>query len=67
MDCIVHGVAKSQTGLNNFYPMLQASQVVLVVKNPSVNAGSIRDKRSGFDPWVMKILWRRARQPTPVF
>ena len=23
--------------------------------------------RSGFDPWVRKILWRRKRQPTPVF
>ena len=21
----------------------------------------------GFDPWVGKIPWRRARQPTPVF
>ena len=26
-----------------------------------------RQKRSGFDPWVGKIPWRRARQPTPVF
>ena len=26
-----------------------------------------RCKRHGFDPWVRKILWRRARQPTPVF
>ena len=24
-------------------------------------------KRCGFDPWVWKILWRRAGQPTPVF
>ena len=24
-------------------------------------------RRSGFDPWVRKILWRRAWQPTPVF
>ena len=24
-------------------------------------------KRHGFDPWVGKIPWRRARQPTPVF
>ena len=24
-------------------------------------------KRSRFDPWVGKIPWRRARQPTPVF
>ena len=29
-----------------------ASQVVLVVKNPSANAG---DMRRGFDPWVGKI------------
>ena len=26
-----------------------------------------RLKRHGFDPWVGKISWRRAWQPTPVF
>ena len=26
-----------------------------------------RGKRCGFDPWVRKIPWRRAWQPTPVF
>ena len=26
-----------------------------------------RHKRCGFDPWVGKIPWRMARQPTPVF
>ena len=26
-----------------------------------------RLKRCSFDPWVGKIPWRRARQPTPVF
>ena len=26
-----------------------------------------RHKRCGFDPWVGKIPWRRARQHTPVF
>ena len=26
-----------------------------------------RAKRCGFDPWVGKIPWRRAWQPTPVF
>ena len=40
------------------------SQVVLVVKNPPVNAG---DMRCGFDPWVRKMPWRRKWQPTPVF
>ena len=24
-------------------------------------------KRPGFNPWVAKIPWRRAWQPTPVF
>ena len=26
-----------------------------------------RHKRLGFDPWIGKIPWRRAWQPTPVF
>ena len=26
-----------------------------------------RWKRQGFNPWVGKILWRRALQPTPIF
>ena len=26
-----------------------------------------RHKLRGFNPWVRKILWRRAWQPTPVF
>jgi len=38
---------------------------VPVVKNLPVSAG---DLRCGFDPWIMKISWRRgAWQPTPVF
>ena len=28
---------------------------------------SRRLKRHGFDPWVTKITWRRAWQPTPAF
>ena len=43
----------------------KASHVVLVVKNLPANAGDV--KRCGFDPWVGKIPWRRAWQPTPVF
>ena len=50
--------------------LIRASQVAVVVKNlPSSllvvkNVGNIRD---GFNPWVEKIPWRRAGQPTPVF
>ena len=32
-----------------------------MVKNPPVM------KKTGFDPWVGKILWRGKWQPTPVF
>ena len=37
---------------------------VLVVKNTCQCRGH---KRCGFYPWVRKIPWRRAWQPTPVF
>ena len=40
------------------------SQVALVVKNLPANAG---DKRCRFNPWVRKMPWRKAWQPTPVF
>ena len=39
-----------------------ASLVAQMVKNPLVICG-----KPGFDPWVWKIPWRRAWQPTPVF
>ena len=40
----------------------RASQVELVVKSQCR-----RQEKPGFDPWVGKIPWRRAWQPTPVF
>ena len=51
-------------GFGVFIECMWASQVVLVVKNLPTNAGDIKD---GFDPWVGKIPWRRAWQPTPAF
>ena len=38
---------------------------IIMVKNPSANAGDIRDKR--YKLWVGKIPWRKAWQSTPVF
>ena len=37
---------------------------MLMVKNPPVMAGNIMRHR--FNPWVGRIAWRRAWQPTPV-
>ena len=39
-----------------------ASQLALMVKDSPANAGDI--KRHG--PWIRKIPWRRAWQPTPI-
>ena len=36
-----------------------------MVKNLPAEVGEV--KKQGFDPWVGKIPWRRAWQPTPVF
>ena len=41
-----------------------APQVAPVVKD---HLPSRRCKRSEFNPWVGKIPWRRAQQPTPGF
>ena len=46
--------------------MCWASRVVLGVKNLPANETDIRDRRR-FDPWLRKISWRRAWQPTLVF
>ena len=43
---------------------IMCSQVGLAVNKQSANAGNMRHR---FDPWVSKIPWRRAWQPTPVF
>ena len=36
-----------------------------MVENLPANAGDTGDV--GFDPWVGKVPWRRAWQPTPAF
>ena len=43
----------------------EASQVAFMVKNPPVN--NRRHQRFRFNPWIRKIPWRRAWQPTLVF
>ena len=50
----------------------QAFLVALVVKNQKTKnkkptCQRRRPKRFRFDPWVRKIPWKRAWQPTPVF
>ena len=41
----------------------RASQVALVLKTPP----PMQETQDRFCPWVGKIPWRRAWQPTPVF
>ena len=44
---------------------VRASQAVLVGKN--LPAKARRHQRHVFDPWVGKVPWMSAWQPTPVF
>jgi len=46
-------------------PGLGVSQVEITDKEPACQCR--RPKRCRFNPWVGKIPWRRAWQPTPVF
>ena len=55
-------IAKFRLQLKKVGKKHWASQVVLAVKKPSAKCK--RDKRLGFDPWVGKIPWNRAWQPT---
>ena len=43
----------------------RAPQVALVVKNPAVNAGDVRD--TGFHSWGREDPLKEGMQPTPVF
>ena len=62
MDCIVPGVTKSQTRLSDFHLGFPGG-----TSGKESACQCRRQKRHGFDPWVRKIPWRRAWQPTPVF
>ena len=45
-----------------------ASLLAPLVKNPpTLQETCLHCRRFGFHPWVGKIIWRRKRQPTPVF
>ena len=45
----------------------RASQVMLGVKELACQCRRCERHRHRFSPWVRKILWRRAWQPTPEF
>ena len=51
-------------------PRAVSITVALVVKKKKKKKNLLDiagDMRPGFKPWVGKILWRRARHPTPAF
>ena len=78
MDCIVHGVTKSPTGLSDFHVLplfnlplrndvsqhVSCFPVALAVKNLLASA---EDLRLRFHPWVGEIPWRKVWQSSPVF
>ena len=55
---------EGESYLSTAMSKVRASQVALLVKNSPAKAGP---ERHEFDPWVGKIPWGRAWQPTPIF
>ena len=66
-DCIVHGVPKSWTWLSTFHFTFPSLGFPGGASGKESACQCRRQKRRGFNPWVSKIPWRRAWQPTPVF
>ena len=64
MDCIVHGVTKSQIRLSNFHSLQGSAGFPgdSALKNPPANAGDMSSI-----PESERSPWRRKWQPTPVF
>ena len=64
MDCIVHGVTKSQIRLSNFHSLQGSTGFPgdSALKNPPANAGDMSSI-----PGLERSPWRRKWQPTPVF
>ena len=66
-NMIYYSVLVKIMSLTKYLPTLlyrKPSQVALVVKNSLAIAGH---KKCRFNPWVKKIPWRRAWQPSPIF
>ena len=78
MDCVVYGVAKSWTRLSDFHSLrlkTKSNKMTETTKQLQKDGSDGQEsacqwrrcRRCGFSPWVGKIPWRRAWQPTPVF
>ena len=62
MDCIVHGIAKSQTGLSDFHCHVLGFPGSSHGKESTCNVGD-----HGMIPGSGRFPWRRDRLPNPVF
>ena len=63
----VHGLTKSRTWLHDWTTTKPITLASHVAQWWRIHLQCMRHKRCGLDPWVGKIPWRTAWQPTPVF
>ena len=66
-NAAIHEVTKSRTWLSDWTKLKTDSDFPGGVSSKEPAWQCIRHKRHGFFPWVRKIPWRKAWQPTPVF
>ena len=63
----IHGVAKSRTRLSDWTELNWTEQTMGFPGSASGKEPTCQCRRHWFNPWVRKIPWRWARQPTLVF
>ena len=66
MDCIVHGVAKSQTRLNDFHSLHNNSESENIPQHAVISSRQSRHKRASVEPLWLKSSPRKGRMDTMV-
>ena len=66
MNYLLHGFTNSWTCLSDFHFHILSLSFPCGTSYKEPACQCRRYKRCGLDPWVRKIPWRRAWQPTPV-
>ena len=66
MDCIVHGVAKSQTRLNDFHSLHNNSESENIPQHAVISSRQSRHKRASVEPLWLKSSPRKGRMDAMV-
>ena len=67
LRCFLVSTWRCQVDTWIYKPALEGSGLSQWLRGKRIHLQGKSHRRCGFNPWVRKIFWRRAWQPTPVF